>query len=144
MLTVCETLCGYRWLSRRKVLSRFYELREKLLTLCLQENLKDFVECLSNGHWCSNLTYLAYIFHVLNLLNNSMQGRHENILFSTDKINAFLKKLTTWKKHIDAGNLEMFRSVFKRNCQEIMVMILNHLNTLLRNLDKYFASIFDD
>ena len=37
-----------RWLSKRKVLSRFYELREELLTFCLQENLKEFVECLSD------------------------------------------------------------------------------------------------
>lgn len=133
-----------RWLSRGKVLSRFYELREELLTFCLQENLKDFVECLSNGHWCSKLAYLADIFHELNLLNNSMQGRNENILSSTDKINAFQKKLTIWKKRIAAGNLEMFPCVFKRNCQEIRLLILNHLDTLLTNLDKYFPSISVD
>lgn len=75
-----------RWLSRGMVLFRFYELRGKLLTFCLQENLKDFVECLNDDHWCSKLAYLANIFHELNLLNSSMQGRNENILSSTDKI----------------------------------------------------------
>ena len=83
-----------RWLSRGKVLSRFYKLREELLTFCLQENLKEFVECLSNDRWCSKLAYLAEIFHELNLLNSGMQGRNENILSSTDKINAFQKKVT--------------------------------------------------
>ena len=79
-----------RWLSRGKVLSRFYELRQELLTNCFfQENLKKFVECLSDDHWCSKLAYLTNIFHELNLLNSIIQGRNENILSSTDKINAF-------------------------------------------------------
>ncbi|XP_029656306.1 protein FAM200A-like [Octopus sinensis] len=133
-----------RWLSRGKVLSRFYELREDLLTFCLQENLKDFEKCLSDDHRCSKLAYFADIFHELSLLNNGMQGMNENILSSTDKINAFQKKLTIWKKHIAAGNLEMFPSVFKRNCQETSLLILNHLHTLLTNLDKYFPSISVD
>ena len=133
-----------RWLSRGRVLSRFYELKEELLIFCLQENLKDFVECLSNGHWCLKLAYLADIFHELNLLNNSMQGRNENILSSTDKMNAFQKKLTIWKKRIAAGNLQMFPCVFKRNCQEIAPLILNHLDSLLTSLDKYFPSLSVD
>ena len=130
-----------RWLSKRKVLSRFYKLREELLTFCLQENLKEFVECLSDDRWCSKLAYLADIFHELNLLNSGMQGRNENILSSTDKINAFQKKVTIWKKCITAGNLEMFPSTLKSNCPEIAPLILNHLDTLLKNLDKYFPSI---
>ena len=83
-----------RWLSRGKVLSRFYKLREELLIFCLQENLKEFVECLSHDHWRSKLAYLTDIFHELNLLNSGMQGRNEIILSSTDKINAFQKKVT--------------------------------------------------
>ena len=39
-----------------------------------------------------------------------MQGRNENILPSTNKINAFQKKVTIWKKRIAAGNLEIFPS----------------------------------
>ena len=38
----------------------------------------------------------------------------------------------------------MFPSFFKRNCQEIRLLILNHFDTLLINLDKYFPSISVD
>ena len=108
-----------RWLSRGKALSRFYELREELLTICFfQENLKEFVERLSDDHRCSKLAYLTDIFHELNLLNSGMQGRNENILSSTDKINAFWKKVTIWKKRIAARNLEMFPST-PSNCPKI-------------------------
>ena len=125
-------------------MSYFYELREELLTFYLQENLKEFAKCLSDDHWCSKLAYLADIFHKLNLLNSGMQGRNENILSFTDKIIAFQKKLAIWKKRIAAGNLEMFPSTLKRNCPEIAPLILNHLDTLLKNLDKYFLSISID
>ena len=82
----------------------------------MQENLKEFVECLSDYHWCLKFAYLANIFHELNLLNRSMQGRNENILSSTDKLNVFRKKVTVWKKRIAAENLEMFPSTLERNC----------------------------
>ena len=79
----------------------------------------------------------------LNLLNSGTQGRNKNILSSTDKINAFQKKVTIWKKCIATGNLEMFPST-PSNCPKIAQLILNYLDTLLINLDKYFSSISVD
>ena len=73
-----------------------------------------------------------------------MQGRNENILSSTDKIIDFQKKLAIWKKRIAAGNFEMVPSTLKSNCPEIARLLLNHLDTLLKNLDKYFPSISID
>ena len=121
------------------MLSHFYELSEELLTFCLQENLKEFVECLSDDRWCSKLAYLADIFHEPNILNSGMQGRNENILSSTDKIIAFQKKVNIWKKRITAGNLEMFPSTLKSNCPEIPPLILNHLDTLLKKSRQIFS-----
>ena len=70
-------------------------------------------------------------------------GQDENILSSTDKISAFQKKVAIWKKRIAAGNLEMFPNT-PNNCPKIPQLILNHLDTLLINLDKYFPSISVD
>ena len=66
-----------------------------------------------------------------------MQGRNENILSSTDKINAFQKK------RIGAGNLEMFPST-PSNFPKIAQLILNHLDSFLINLYNYFPSISVD
>ena len=110
----------------------------------MQGNLKEFVECLSDYHWCSKSAYLVDIFHELNLLNSGIQGKNENVLSSADKINAFRKKVTMWKKRIAAENLEMFPSTLKRNCPEISLLISNHLDNLLINLNKHFSSISVD
>ena len=37
-----------------------------------------------------------------------MQGRYENLLTSTDKINEFRSELHLWQQHVEIGNLEMF------------------------------------
>ena len=47
--------------------------------------------CLQLIRVCAKLAYLADIFH-LNELNTRMQGRNENLLTSTDKINGFRLK----------------------------------------------------
>jgi len=57
---------------------------------------------------------------------------------STDKINAFHKKLTICAA---AGNVEMFPTVVERNYHDILLLLLNHLDTLLTSLRKYFPSI---
>ena len=49
-----------------------------------------------------------------------------------------------WKKRIAAENLEMFPSTLKRNCPEISLLISNHLDNLLINLNKHFSSIAVD
>jgi hypothetical protein len=63
-----------RWLSKCKVLSRFYELKNELLEIFAAEKLK-FVALIKDETWCSKVAYLADIFGHLNSPNASMQWK---------------------------------------------------------------------
>jgi hypothetical protein len=56
---------------------------------------KPATNCLSYGAAsCNKVPFLADISQALNTLNKGMQGKNENILTCTDKINYFKEKLT--------------------------------------------------
>ena len=75
-----------RRLSRGKVLSRVYELKEEMLTFFTLEQ-EEFCDLLADDTWSAKLSYLVDVFEHLNKVNSSKQGKSENILSSTDKIN---------------------------------------------------------
>ena len=119
-----------RWLSRGKMLCRVHELREELLLFFDEMNHKVFSEYLKSEFWISRLAYLVDIFQHLNNLNRSMQGKNENILSSTDKLSAFQKKLSIWKRNYINSNFEMFPSLSKTRVKEMMPIIVDHLTIL--------------
>ena len=72
----------------------------------------------------------------------SLQEKKENILTLANKVNAFKRKLIIWKKHVSQGNCEMFPILVQRmNLIDILPLITNHLEFLIKGLDKYFPSI---
>lgn len=58
----------------------------------LTNERSDYSNLFASDEWCTKLAYLADICHHLNELNTRMQGRNENLLTSTDKINGFCLK----------------------------------------------------
>ena len=76
----------------RQGVARVYELREELQVFLTNEG-SDYAKLLASDEWCARLAYLADIFHHLNELNIRMQGRNENLLTCTDKINGFRSKV---------------------------------------------------
>ncbi|XP_076060282.1 zinc finger BED domain-containing protein 5-like [Oratosquilla oratoria] len=84
-----------RWLSRGKVLTRLYQVRDEVHLFLLECGSTLSVH-LCDSIWLANLAYLASIYEKLNELNLSLQGPNTNILAMSDKVNAFRRKLERW------------------------------------------------
>ena len=72
-----------------------------------------------------------------------MQGRNENLLKSTNKINGFRSKLYLWQQHVEIGNLKIFPLTPKQqnaNNAALCQIISKHLKTLEDKLSFYFLS----
>lgn len=83
-----------RWLSKGRVLTRFYELRHEIHAFLIQK--KSHLAELFTDDWLLNLSYLADIFSLLKELNLKLQGRHDNVFFNWKNVQAFQKSLKLW------------------------------------------------
>ena len=72
-----------------------------------------------------------------------MQGRNENLLTSTNKINGFWSKLHLWRQRVKISNLEIFPFTSKQqntSTASLCETISKHLKTLEDKLWFYFLS----
>uniref|UniRef100_A0A3B3H5E5 DUF4371 domain-containing protein n=1 Tax=Oryzias latipes TaxID=8090 RepID=A0A3B3H5E5_ORYLA len=95
-----------RWLSRGKVLTRLFELRDEVMLFLhhsdeLYDRMHDF-------HWLAKLPYLADIFSTLNTLNVALQGKTVTIFNVQDKIKATRLKMELWCGRLDRREFDSF------------------------------------
>ncbi|KAL2102327.1 hypothetical protein ACEWY4_001495 [Coilia grayii] len=101
-----------RWLSRGAVLNRVYEMRAEIAEFLSSEK-HQLAGRFTDAAWLLKLAYLADIFHHLNVLNQSMQGRDTYILHMQDKVRTFIMKITLWSSKLQEGITEMFPQLHK-------------------------------
>ena len=100
-----------RWLSKGKVLERFWTLRKELETFLLNQNgpkAKPFVEFLQNNEKMEIVAFLSDITCHLNDLNLKLQGKNNTVCILMSAIRAFQRKLEIFKIDIQEEGLLHF------------------------------------
>ena len=134
-----------RWLSREKVVQRLFELRHKLLVFLTEYDLQQAANVADNL-WLAKLAYLADIFNHLNTLNASLQGKDSNMLKTTDKIVAFKKKLSMWKRRMQEKSTDAFQQftefLSQNNVEvdDLSTVVIDHLTSLAEYFDTFFPT----
>jgi hypothetical protein len=91
------------WLSRVKVLTCFYELRDKLKVF-FTDNDFHLSDRLHDDELLTRLAYLGEVFSHLNDLNLGLQRLSATIFNVVDKIEAMIKKLELFSVCINKQN----------------------------------------
>ncbi|XP_076592490.1 LOW QUALITY PROTEIN: protein FAM200A-like [Chaetodon auriga] len=136
-----------RWLSKGRVLTRFYELRHEIHAFLIQK--KSHLAELFTDEWLLNLSYLADIFSSLNELNLKLQGRHDNVFINLNNVQAFQKSLKLWVARLRRPDpsLYMFptlqqhieeQDVVAAQVNRLSALIQSHLAVLVDRFDGYF------
>ena len=113
------------------------ELVDKLQAFLQQKN-NDLADCLAENEFLLKLAYLCDIFAKLNKLNISMQGPDKNMLDVADKIAAFTKTLSMWKKDIE----NVSRSSQSRSFSEALTFLSSLLEKKSMMLPLNLRSVF--
>ena len=133
-----------RWLSKGNVLTRFYQLREPVAEF-LKGIQSPISSKMDSATFLIKVAYLADIFKLLNKLNKELQGKGKNMFTHTASINAFKSKISRMEKRVKSFDFSSFSTLHSSiddvailDSMSVQVMVLDHLNLLKGNFEKYF------
>lgn len=134
-----------RWLSRGRVLSQRFDLREEEL-LFLSNGQSPLAQHMSNLNWIARLAYVSDIFICLNTLNTSLKGRDDNAFLTYEQVSSFRRKLDLWDTRVEKGCLDMFPTLadFMKEIGLLVVTIQPLVAEHLRGLCQQFTHYFSD
>ena len=133
-----------RWLSRGKVLTRLFELRDEVRLFLINSKFV-LTHYLNDFTWLSSLAYLADIFNIMNILNSILQGTSVTVFSVQDKIEATIKKLNLWCNRVEKGKYNSFHTLsdfidFSEQPlpSDVAESMIEHMRSLASQLRQYF------
>jgi hypothetical protein len=91
-----------RWLSKAKVLQRFYDLLPEIKLFMDMKGRP--VDEFDNEEWIADLAFLVDITNHISSLNLTMQGKNLIISAFITNIKSFIAKLTLWGNQLEQNN----------------------------------------
>ena len=97
-----------KWSSRGKVLSRVAELVTEVAVFLREHGSVELATLFDDDKFQLKVFYFSDIFSPLNELSYSEQGKNRSQKEAAEKVCAFKKKLSLWKKRVRNQNCAMF------------------------------------
>ena len=129
--------CEVRWLSRGKMLDRFFELLKEINEFLVMKNID--MPQLRDPVWIANLAFLVDITAHLNDLNLKLQGRNQLVSDLFSYVAAFERKLNFLKGHIEKSNFKHFPTLQKLQPSDTTIY-----EQFMSDLIDQFSSRFED
>ena len=134
-----------RWLSKGKVLDRFCELRQEIVSFlrtCKHKRAANLLEGMLDERFMAEVYFLCDIFGHMNTLNLELQGRGKSIADLVERLCAFKTKLSIFKtdlitkKLLHFPQLRAFMSTSPRG--EITPVMTDCMTKLTENFTERF------
>lgn len=134
--------CEVRWLSRGKVLQRFFELREMVDIFMTEQRCP--VSELSDCLFLWKLAFIVDLTTHINGLNLKLQGENSVVFDVYSHAKAFRKKLNLFEKHLASMNFDHFETCKSFSAQNNSTFPKDYVLGIMSKLRQEFKNRFAD